>query len=98
MFRSLLQGLLRVLFIVYCLEAGLFLVLAPWRPVWTSLIGTLPFVELRVFLAEPLARGALTGFGLVHIVWGMHDTNEILVQRARRQEERERLAAETLQR
>jgi len=65
--------LFRIFFILYCAEAGLFLLLAPWSLVWDRTIMQLPLVALRGVWLHPLVRSALSGFGLVHLVWGLHD-------------------------
>jgi hypothetical protein len=68
-----LRWIPRALFVVYCLEAGIFLVMAPWSRAWLTLSTGFPFDGFRPFLLEPVVRGLLTGFGLVHLVWGAHD-------------------------
>lgn len=72
--------LLNVCFALYCLEAGLLLLFAPWSPVWDRTILQLPIAEMRVFLLGALGRSAITGFGLVHIVWGLHDLQALLAR------------------
>lgn len=71
--------LIRLLFIQYCIIAGVLLVTVPWSfGLWervTLQIGYFPLVNL---LQSPAARGAFTGFGLVHLVWGAHDLYELL--------------------
>lgn len=69
--------LLRVLFVFYCVEIGLFLVIAPWRQVWPHLLLHLPSATLRAALLSPFGRGAVTGFGLVHLLWGAHDIHDL---------------------
>jgi hypothetical protein len=71
----------RVLFIVYCVEAGIFLLLAPWSPMWGRTLAHLPLGALRGTFLEPAFRGAVTGFGLVHLVWGAHDLQALLGRR-----------------
>ena len=71
----------RFLFILYCLEAGLILALAPWNSIWDRLVVQLPHPATRNALLLPLARGAFTGFGLVHLVWGLHDVQLWLRER-----------------
>ena len=78
---TFLQGLARALFVLYCVEAGVFLTLAPWRAAWPHLLMAFPVVGLRNVMLEPLARGAISGFGLVHLVWGAHDLRELLRRR-----------------
>jgi hypothetical protein len=72
-----------VLFVIYCLEAGLFLVLAPWNGGWDRLAFQVPLDALRELLLAPGFRGAVTGFGLVHLVWGLHDLRALLTGRRR---------------
>lgn len=81
-----------VLFVIYCLEAGLFLVLAPWNGGWDRLAFQMPLDALRGLLLTPGFRGAVTGFGLVHLVWGLHDLHALFTGR-RRQRARLRAVA-----
>ena len=78
---SFLRGFARALFILYCVEAGLFLTIAPWRLGWTQLVVGIPLDGLRELLVSPLGRGTITGFGLVHLVWGLHDLRELFRRR-----------------
>lgn len=69
--------LFRFVFILYCTTVGVVLLLAPWTPGWDRMVALLPISELRV-LSVPMLRGALSGFGLVHLVWGIHDLSAFL--------------------
>ncbi|MDX1584353.1 MAG: hypothetical protein R3338_12215 [Thermoanaerobaculia bacterium] len=65
-----------LLFILYCLEAGIFFILAPWTSFWT----TNPLFQSTA-LVEALTqsfylRGLISGFGLVHLLVG---TREVLL-------------------
>jgi len=71
----------RLLFVLYCLEAGVFLVLAPWSLVWDRLVIQVPFTLLRNVFLHPVLRGGVSGFGLIHLLWGLHDLDEILFRR-----------------
>ena len=73
----------RILFVVYCVEAGVFLILAPWGPMWARTLSHLPLGLLGGVFLHPLFRGAVSGFGLVHLVWGANDLLSLL--RSRRQ-------------
>jgi hypothetical protein len=73
--------LFRILFILYCVEAGTFLVLAPWSTVWDRTLIQISFDLLRTAALHPLARAAVTGFGLIHLVWGAHDLDELIFRR-----------------
>jgi hypothetical protein len=67
------ESLFRILFVVYCVEAGLLLVVAPWTPTWSRLSDLLPLGLARQLLLAPALRGLVSGFGLVHLVWAFHD-------------------------
>jgi hypothetical protein len=73
----------RILFVVYCVEAGVFLILAPWGPMWARTLSHLPLGFLGPLLLHPLFRGAVSGFGLVHLVWGANDLQALLGWRRR---------------
>jgi len=74
--------LFRILFILYCIVAGTVLVETPWTPVWDrALVQVIPGELLRTLALTPWVRAALTGFGLIHLVWGAHDLDELLFRR-----------------
>ena len=73
------------LFILYCVEVGTLLVMLPWTGYWDRLALSLPSVELQLGVLRPWVRGAVTGFGLVHLVWGAHDLDGWLIRRRRSQ-------------
>lgn len=74
---------LSLLFVLYCAEAGVLLIFAPWSPVWDRTVVQLPFLGLRGMLLHPLARSAVSGFGIVHLIWGAHDLYMLLRRKAR---------------
>ena len=64
--------LLRFVFVLYCTSVGGVLVTLPWSMSWNIMITHLPRV-VSSWLEEPMIRGLLSGFGLVHLVWALHD-------------------------
>jgi hypothetical protein len=86
------SSLLRVSFILYCIEAGIFLLFAPWSPVWDQTMIQIPLEGLRTIALNPGLRGAVSGFGLVHLVWGAHDLDALL---SRRRQQRARTDVES---
>lgn len=74
----------RVLFIVYCLEVGIFLLFAPWSANWDQVWMHLPVSRAHGLLFHPAFRGGITGFGLVHLLWGAHDLEQLLFARRAR--------------
>jgi len=73
----------QLLFIFYCVEAGVVLALLPWTSGWQNALLRLPGAQWAALGSLPWLRGVVTGFGLVHIVWGAHDL-EMLLSRRRR--------------
>jgi len=73
--------LFRLLFILYCVEAGTFLVLAPWSPVWDRTLIQIPLEALRSACLHPVVRSGVSGFGIIHLVWGAHDLDELIFHR-----------------
>ena len=69
------------LFVFYCVEVGVFFLFAPWSSTWDRAVINLPFPSLHDLYLDSLFRGALSGFGLVHIVWGAHDLEQWLARR-----------------
>ena len=75
--------LFRLLFVLYCAEVGVLLLLLPWGPSWERVVLQLPSPELRNLALSSWSRGAMTGFGSVHLVWGIHDLSGWLQERFR---------------
>ncbi|MEZ5333188.1 MAG: hypothetical protein R2991_14325 [Thermoanaerobaculia bacterium] len=73
----------QLLFIIYCVEAGVLLVLLPWTSGWQHALLRLPGAQWEALATHPWIRGLVTGFGLVHIVWGAHDLDLLLSRRRR---------------
>ena len=78
---------LTFLFILYCIEAGLFFLVAPWTRFWTlnPLLHATPLVAL---IAEnSFVRGFVSGFGVVHLVVGARELMQFIRKRERRDEQ-----------
>ncbi len=56
-----------VVFVLFCLEVGIILTVAPWSPFWTnnSLLSNFP--RLREFLMYGFVRGLISGLGVIDI-------------------------------
>ncbi len=66
------RPLLYVLYLLYCVEAGVFLCLVPWSRIWAnSYFAQIP--GLRQILLSGSLRGAVSAFGLLHLVAGARD-------------------------
>ncbi len=82
-----LDLLSRILFIIYCVEAGAVFFLVPWGPSWDRTIVQIPFVTWRAVLLHPGFRSLVSAFGVLHLVWAVNDLDLLLTHwrsRARR--------------
>jgi hypothetical protein len=68
-----LATMVQIFFIIYCFEAGLLLLILPWHPFWDGAVMQMAAGGLRTLFLHPMLRGAVSGFGLIHLVWGLHD-------------------------
>ena len=72
---------LRVVFLLYCLEAGVFFVLLPWTRFWL----THPLLNynepISAFATNAYLRGFVSGFGLLHILVGLRELVVVLQNR-----------------
>ncbi len=68
---------------VYCVEAGVLLTLLPWTGNWSAALLRLADPDALALATHPVLRGAVSGFGLVHLVWGAHDLDLLLARRRR---------------
>lgn len=68
------------LFILYCLEVGLVLCFLPWAAVWDRQAIQLPYPGIRQLVLSPWVRAALSGFGVLHLGWVVHDLHLVLVR------------------
>ncbi len=72
---------LRVFFILYCLEAGFFFILAPWTRFWLGnpLLTYAP--SITAIATNPYFRGLVSGFGFLHLLIGIRDLLDMLQAR-----------------
>ena len=64
---------LTLFFALYCIEAGLFFLIAPWTHLWTMNPLLQSNTALAAFAVDPFVRGFVSGFGVVHIIIGVKD-------------------------
>jgi hypothetical protein len=75
---------LTFLFVLYCLEAGVFFTVAPWTRFW-SVNPLLHYNPLIALIADNAwVRGFVSGFGLVHFVVGIRELYDLLARRESR--------------
>jgi hypothetical protein len=73
-----------ILYVVVCLEVGIFLTLVPWSAIWERNYFLEAYPSLRAFLLAPALRGAVAGLGLANIYVGL---SEVLNRRKRESRE-----------
>lgn len=72
---------MRALFVFYCAEMGAFLVMAPWSALWDRVLFGVPSAWVQAIYLSPFFRGAISGLGVIHILWGAHDLEEWLARK-----------------
>lgn len=75
-----LDLLSRILFVIYCFEAGAVLLFIPWGSGWDRMMVQIPVDALRNLTLQPLFRSLVSGFGLVHWIWAIHDLDLLLAR------------------
>ena len=62
-----------VLYVLVCLEFGVFLMLVPWSPIWERNYFLEAYPALRPWLLSSSVRGAVCGLGLANIYLGARE-------------------------
>jgi len=75
-----------ILYVVVCLEVGIFLLLVPWSPIWERNYFLDAYPSFRTILLAPALRGAVAGLGLANIYMGL---SEVLNRRRKAPQESE---------
>jgi hypothetical protein len=70
-----------LLFVLYCVEVGVFLLVSPWTATWDRLVIGVPSQLFHDVYLSSAFRGAVSGFGAVHMLWGAHDLELWLAHR-----------------
>lgn len=63
----------RLLYILYSLEVGVFLVFLPWLAIWENNYLLYLFPDFRPLVANSYLKGAVLGLGVVNIVIGIEE-------------------------
>jgi len=56
-----------VLYVLVCLEVGIFLILVPWSAIWERNYFLQAYPMLGIIVLDPTFRGAVSGLGIANI-------------------------------
>jgi hypothetical protein len=56
-----------IVFILFCLEIGIILTVAPWTTFWTNNSLFVSYPQVREIFAHPFVRGLISGLGVTDI-------------------------------
>jgi hypothetical protein len=82
--RGIGSRVTQVFSILSSLLVGVVLVLAPWTALWDANYLLQPHPDIRVLLLSPVARGAVSGLGLVNVLLAFHEARQLLTGRGER--------------
>lgn len=79
---------LGIVFSIYCLEAGVFFLIAPWTRFWALNPLLHANDAVAAFAENDYVRGLVSGFGIVHLMVGVREIFELLRRRRHARETR----------
>ena len=66
-----MQRIWLIVFVLFCLEVGIILIVLPWTRIWADNSLLLGHPQIREFLSLGFVRGLVSGLGLVDIWMGV---------------------------
>ncbi len=66
-----------ILYILYSLEVGIFLLFLPWLRIWENNYLVYLYPKLRLIVANPFFKGAVLGLGIVNILIGFQEISHL---------------------
>lgn len=66
----MLGKILFVIYVLYCFEVGLFLVVFPWMEFWQQNLLLFLYPSLQGLFLNEFFRGAVSGLGIANIILG----------------------------
>lgn len=82
--EALISFTRRLIVAIYLVEAGLWLVLVPWLPLWDHNYFGAVLPRLGVFMRNDFVRGGVSGVGLITAFAGLRDVTSVLFARPHR--------------
>jgi hypothetical protein len=74
--RSGISWVWRILYILYSLEVGSFLLVLPWLPIWDNNYLLYLYPHMRPVVANSFLKGAVLGLGILNILIGIQEIVE----------------------
>jgi hypothetical protein len=71
--RSVMLWIWHILYILYSLEVGVFLLFLPWLRIWENNYLLYLYPKIRPVIANPYFKGAVLGLGIVNILIGLQE-------------------------
>ncbi len=65
--------IVKIISIVYALEAGAFLLWLPWQNVWGNNYLLYLYPQFRPLVIDPFFKGAVLGLGIANIMIGLYE-------------------------
>jgi len=72
LYARVISKILTVLYILFSLEAGLFLLWFPWQNIWENNYVLFLYPQIRPLILNPFFKGAVLGLGIDSILMGIH--------------------------
>ena len=66
----MVNKVLFVIYVLYCLEVGIFLLVYPWMRLWDQNFLLQYSIYLRIVLLNDFFRGAVSGLGIANLILG----------------------------
>jgi hypothetical protein len=67
------QRLWLIIYVVFCIELGMLLIVLPWKPVWHANALLTNYPTLKVLFQNYFLRGLVTGLGVIDIWLGVSE-------------------------
>ena len=65
--------LLKIIYILYSVEAGIFLIWLPWMSFWDTNYLTYYYPQILPVITNPFFKGAVMGLGIVNLMIGIYE-------------------------
>jgi len=59
-----------IIYVIYCFEVGLFLIVFPWMEFWKQNFLLYEYPSLRLLFLNDFFKGAVSGLGIANIILG----------------------------